>query len=107
MIVIEIENKVVNVRSGGTGADPWVVHEQQIVIHGLHKNGFEARYPSESVVRLDSRNPVPFEPGKYVIRADSFRIGRFDRFEMAYLNLQPLASFLAEVQEVFGVKKAA
>jgi len=107
MIIIEIENKAVNVRSGGVGADAWVAHEQQIVVHGLVKGGFPARFPSEAVVRLDSRNPVPFDPGKYVIRSDSYRIGNFNRFEMPFLNLQPLSAFLAEVQEQFKPARAA
>lgn len=107
MIVIEIDSKNVNIRSGGVGADAWVAHEQQIVVHGLVKNGFPARYPTEAVVRLDSRNPAPFEPGKYVVRSDSFRVGNYNRFEMAYLNLQPLGAFLSEIQEQFKVAKAA
>ena len=104
MIIVEVESTVTQKREGGSGADAWVAWEQQIVVHGMVKGGFASRYPVETVVRLDSRDPKPFNVGKYVVAATSFKQDKYGKLEMAYLNLQPFSEFLAELGKQIGGK---
>lgn len=103
MIIIDIESKAVNTRAGEKNGKPWTMVFQQIMISGHYVDGFASKHPRETTIQLDEKNPVPYEPGKYVIGGDAYYFGDFGRLTLGRMKLQPLPQYLAELEKQLGV----
>jgi hypothetical protein len=102
MIIIEIESTNVSTKAGTKNGKNWRMDYQQVAIAGTHVDGFPTKYPRESSIQLEGENPQPYPPGKYVIAAESFYFGDFGRLTLGRVKLQPLATFLADIQKQFA-----
>lgn len=104
MIVIEIDSQEFMKKSGiakSTG-EAYTMCAQQCTYSGTYIDGFPSKLPRESSIQLDSLNPQPYPPGKYVIAADTFFWGDFNKLAFGRVKLQPLAQFLAEIKKQFA-----
>jgi len=105
MILIEIDNQEFMKKTGiskKTG-EAYTMCAQQCIYTGTYVDGFLSKLPRESSIQLDSLNPQPYPPGKYVIAADSFYWGDFNKLAFGRIKLQPLAQFMAEIKKQFSV----
>lgn len=102
MIIIEIDSIATKERKGVSAKGPWTMIFQQISISGHMQDGFPAKHPRETTIQLDSDNPQPYPPGRYVIAVDSYYFGDFDRFSFGRIKLQPVLAYLEEIQKQFG-----
>ena len=103
MIIIDIDSTAVNTKTGSKEGKPWTMNFQQITISGFYVDGFASKYPRETTIQLDEKNPVPYQPGKYVVAPDAFYFGDFGRFTLGRIRLQPLTAFLGDLEKQLGV----
>lgn len=104
MIIIDIDSTAVNTKTGEKDGKPWSMHFQQITFYGHYVDGFPSRHPRESTIQLDEKNPVPYQPGKYVIDPAAFFFGDFGRFTMGRMKLQSFGAFIADLEKQAGIK---
>lgn len=104
MIIFEVESTTTARREGVKNGKPWAMVTQQVLIHGTIKDGFVARYPRDTTVQLDDKNPQPYPVGKYVLGAESYYFGEYDRFIFGRISLQPLAAFTGDLEKQLGMK---